>query len=195
MGGIMLALPRWTRDPYYRTIFRGRVLDCGGSGDPFAAVAGRWPHVTEVVTADSDPAPGTYIQCDLNTWTPEPESFDLVLSSHTLEHLRDPWGAADRWWSAVTPGGHMLLIVPDYRTYERENWPSGRNPDHKSAWTLLPTVPVGDRGPLALLDVAPWSRLHRAQTLDADFDPADPTDQTGTGMCECGLEAVWWKRP
>ena len=195
MGGIMLALPRWARDPYYKRVLQGRVLDCGGAGDPFVAVAGRFPGVTEVVTADCTGTNlGPSVTCDLNDWTPEPASFDVVLSSHTLEHLHQPFTVCDRWWAAVKPGGYLLLILPDWRTYEREVWPSSRNPDHKTAWRLM-GEPTPDLPLFNLLTMAPGAALHRATTLDADFDPHDPNDQTGTGLCECGLEAVWWKRP
>jgi SAM-dependent methyltransferase len=192
MGGVSLALERWRRDPFYQRVFRGRVLDCGGGGDPFAAVAYHFPAVTEVVTADLEPGPAPAVQCDLNTWAPDPDAFDCVLSSHTLEHLTDPTAAVYHWWRAVKPNGYLILIVPDYRTYERENWPSSRNSDHKTAWNLLWAAERHER---ALLDLSPFGYLHRATTLDDGFDPHDYRDQTGTSRCECGLEAVWWRRP
>lgn len=41
-----------------------------------------------------------------------PTAFDLVLSFHTFEHLRDPAAALHKIWDALVPGGFVLLEVP-----------------------------------------------------------------------------------
>jgi SAM-dependent methyltransferase len=42
----------------------------------------------------------------------EPE-FDLVVSNHVFEHLRDPMQTARALAGALRPGGHLLISVPD----------------------------------------------------------------------------------
>lgn len=43
------------------------------------------------------------------------ETFDLVMCTETLEHLVDPGRALEALYSIVTPGGSLLLSVPDGR--------------------------------------------------------------------------------
>jgi len=64
------------------------------------------------------------------------QSFDVVHSSHCLEHMRDPRAALAQWWSLLKPGGVMITVVPDEEMYEQGLWPSMFNGDHKWAFTL-----------------------------------------------------------
>ncbi len=40
------------------------------------------------------------------------DSFDIVLSSHVLEHLPDTDRALDELYRVIKPGGHLILLVP-----------------------------------------------------------------------------------
>ncbi|HRE06445.1 MAG TPA: class I SAM-dependent methyltransferase [Opitutaceae bacterium] len=42
-------------------------------------------------------------------------SYDLVISSHCLEHVANPLAALAEWRRVVRPGGHLLLLLPDPR--------------------------------------------------------------------------------
>jgi SAM-dependent methyltransferase len=64
------------------------------------------------------------------------ESFDVVHSSHCLEHMRNPPDALAQWWGLVRPGGYLITVVPDEELYEQGFWPSLFNGDHKWAFTL-----------------------------------------------------------
>lgn len=45
--------------------------------------------------------------------------YDLLLSSHCLEHLANPLGALREWRRVTRPGGHLVLILPDpARTFD-----------------------------------------------------------------------------
>jgi SAM-dependent methyltransferase len=40
------------------------------------------------------------------------DSYDVVLSSHVIEHLANPIGGLCEWLRVVRPGGALLLVVP-----------------------------------------------------------------------------------
>ncbi len=44
-------------------------------------------------------------------------SFDLVIASHVLEHLRDPWSALRRIQDLLTPEGRIVGAVPNVRNF------------------------------------------------------------------------------
>ena len=67
-----------------------------------------------------------------------PLSYDVVHSSHCLEHMLSPPDALAQWWSLVRPGGFLITVVPDEEMYEQGLWPSLFNHDHKWAFTLDP---------------------------------------------------------
>ena len=64
------------------------------------------------------------------------ERFDMVFSSHCLEHMDQPMDAIQRWWRLVADGGRMIVIVPDEDLYEQGVYPSRFNDDHKATFTL-----------------------------------------------------------
>lgn len=46
--------------------------------------------------------------------------YDLLLSSHCIEHIANPIAAIREWNRVLKPGGHMVLVAPDKRyTYDR----------------------------------------------------------------------------
>lgn len=57
-------------------------------------------------------------------------AFDLVFSSHTLEHIEDHQATLAEWWRLVKPGGHLALYLPHKDLYPNIGTPHG-NPDHK----------------------------------------------------------------
>jgi predicted SAM-dependent methyltransferase len=42
-------------------------------------------------------------------------SYDVVLSSHNLEHISNPVKALREWTRVVKPGGTIIVLLPDYR--------------------------------------------------------------------------------
>jgi len=57
------------------------------------------------------------------------ESFDLLMFSAVLEHLRDPRRALMNAWKALRPGGHLILNVPNFGSVEFEMF--------KDRWSLF----------------------------------------------------------
>lgn len=196
MGGSTLSSGRWIRDPafYRERVFKGSLLDIGGSADPLWRQREYLPHVTEWTIYDLEPPrvpDGEYLQGDAHT-LPQGRTWDVVYASHVLEHLDNPYAVARSWWPAVNPGGHLVIIVPSWELYERGQWPSRRNGDHKTAWIMGPThhrkdVPL--RSLLELVLPLPNANLLRASTLDQGWIKG-AWDQTATGGCESSLEVV-----
>lgn len=57
---------------------------------------------------------GVEVWCD--KYTPQsfgPESFDLILAAHCVEHMEDGPAALKGMADQLVPGGHLVVIVPD----------------------------------------------------------------------------------
>ena len=75
---------------------------------------------------------GASVVCRVEDFQP-PEPFDVVFSSHMLEHTAAPLGETlTRWLAMVKPWGHLILYLPDERHYIYDhNDHKRRNPAHK----------------------------------------------------------------
>lgn len=131
------------------------------------------------------------------------DKYDVLWSSHCLEHLRLPHVAVRRWIEVVRPGGFLWIIVPDFWLYEHGLWPSKFNGDHKHAFLTR----RGPRTPTDIPDVmiflenfaAQFGRhtaVRRLERADSGYDYKrlrDATyDQTLHGA-EAAIELVLQK--
>jgi len=179
------AYRRRKTDPRFLEWFRGEVLDIGCGDDLMPSAA--YPLVTAVVGYDR-------ILGNLDAMTlPEvrDESFDVVHSSHCLEHLEDPWEAIHHWLRVLRPGGRMIVTVPDWELYEQCVWPSTFNTDHRHAFSLRaheePHVVSLDE----LLGAFDGLITLELAALRGDgFDPAGERRDQSLGACECAIEFV-----
>ncbi len=66
------------------------------------------------------------------------ENFDVVFSSHALEHMPSPIRyTLEHWLRLVRPGGRMILYLPDERYYQFDpGEPEIRNPEHLHYLTM-----------------------------------------------------------
>jgi len=62
--------------------------------------------------------------------------FDFVYSSHCLEHLMNVEDGLYNWIRILKPGGHLFLILPDWKLYEHCMWPSIFNRTHKFTFSI-----------------------------------------------------------
>lgn len=62
--------------------------------------------------------------------------FDFVYSSHCLEHMIDPYVAFKNWIRICKPFGYLIVAVPHELFYEKYQWPSKFNIDHKTSWSF-----------------------------------------------------------
>jgi 2-polyprenyl-3-methyl-5-hydroxy-6-metoxy-1,4-benzoquinol methylase len=68
----------------------------------------------------------------------EGEAYDLVHSSHLIEHVESPYGYLRKTWDLLKPGGLSVFITPNTGTWESRafgaHWGGLHAPRH---WTLL----------------------------------------------------------
>lgn len=194
------AMYRRLHHPLFHRIFRGKVLDVGAGEDSIGRYRFMFPYITYVKDWNHSDGDGT----DL---VGEPADFyDVVHSSHSLEHMREPIEALTRWAQVCKVGGHVVVTVPDFEMYEHNRWPS-ENGEHKSCYVadfaLLPSqdaqTPVWDTASLVDALGATSDRVRlaliRMERLESTFDfHEDPNlDQTcfGHGAAESCIEFVW----
>lgn len=195
MGGASLAHNRRKVDSYFRDLyFVGQGLDIGAGGDPLGAL----------LTADDFPLAGEIAVWDYTSHGDAQEltsekvggiTFDFIHASHVLEHVRNPDVSVRAWLNVLRPGGHLIILVPDFTMYERRVWPPHFNTDHRSCWDMLQTFEA---------TLPKWSpeRLHwcvsdlatlvRAQWLNRGWDASLPftQDQTVSPGVECAIEII-----
>lgn len=105
---------------------RGDVLDVGSGSDPL-----KLPPPSNVTPWDWEDGDAQYLK------GVKDESFDAVHSSHCLEHCHDVAITLSNWSRVLKEGGYLVARVPSYSLYERYQWPSPYNPDHKSSFDLM----------------------------------------------------------
>lgn len=54
-----------------------------------------------------------WVESDVSSLPFQDNSCSLVVASHVLEHLADPAKALKEWLRVLTPGGEVLVAVPD----------------------------------------------------------------------------------
>lgn len=59
-------------------------------------------------------------------------NFDVVYSSHCLEHVKDDLVSLKEWVSLLKPGGYLILYLPDDDHYDNDS-----NPEHLQRYTYL----------------------------------------------------------
>lgn len=101
---------------------QGSVLDIGAGND----LVCEWARRFDIEDGDANNITD-YISA---------ESYDVVHSSHCLEHMFNPTETILGWWSVVKPGGHMIIVVPEENLYEQGVWPPIFNRDHKATFRL-----------------------------------------------------------
>jgi len=112
---------------------RGRLLEIGfGDGSFLQAMAARgWEaqgiDISAAAVSAARARPGVAVeQGDLLKKAYNPESFDLVVMRHVLEHVRDPEATLDEVRRILKPGGAVCVVVPNIESVEakigREHW-------------------------------------------------------------------------
>lgn len=164
----------------WRDVFRGRMIDvgCGPDKLPFA----------DCIGFDEPDGDANHLSRYF-----DPVSFDLVHGSHVLEHMRNPSAALREWLTLVKPGGYVVQTVPDWVAYERMQWPSRFNPDHKSSWSMIyrgSIAPIHIHIPTFLAEFNDVAKVLLARYVEENFDWKLPVDVDQTWREEDGVE-IW----
>lgn len=164
---------RWIEDAQgvfpWKSIFVGRMIDIGCSDDmiPFETC-----EPFDTAQGDANKVDDYF----------EPETFDLVHSSHLIEHLHDPSDAIERQIKILKIGGHLIFSIPTFDEYEKRRWPSLTNPDHKNAFSIWRkshhAVPDKNFYHVPTLVKKYNPLLCRAILTNFDFNKPDSIDQT-----------------
>lgn len=116
------------RNDDYRFL-RGNVLDIGCGPDPI-----KLPPPAVVTGWDLKDGDAQYLA------TLKDDSFDAVVSSHCLEHMVCVPTSLKNWARVLKIGGYLSASVPSWTFYERHQWPSRYNGDHKASFDLIDPV-------------------------------------------------------
>jgi SAM-dependent methyltransferase len=137
-GETTKAHARRTREGFFEKYCGGNGLDIGYGGDLLSATCIGW---------DIEDGDAQLLDRIAD------EAFDLVYSSHTLEHVEDASEALRNWYRVVKPGGHLIIFVPDRDLYEKKpTLPSRWNPEHKRFFLLDRDEPPDTIGLLPLIE-------------------------------------------
>lgn len=85
-----------------------RILDVGAGGRRITP---------NVITLDFMPRAGVDIVGDIHQMPIADNSFDCVVCTGTLEHIRDPWQAVREIHRVLRPGGVAYIDVPFMQAY------------------------------------------------------------------------------
>jgi SAM-dependent methyltransferase len=85
----------------------GRALDLGGR-DVNGTVHSLFPNVDWTVL-DRVEHPSVDIVADVTKWWPERETWSLVVSTETIEHVEEWWKIIEVAYRALVPGGYLIV--------------------------------------------------------------------------------------
>lgn len=94
----------------------GLVLDCGSGGRPDFV---EWRNV---VLCEYVPHPLNTVQADALALPFRDDTFDLVLSQATLEHVTDPQQAVREMTRVLRPGGRLYIEVAFMQPLHQDPW-------------------------------------------------------------------------
>ena len=177
---------RWKREGLWDRYFTPgiKVLDIGCGDDKIIPEAFGW----DLPEGDGQKLTGV------------PDgSFDIVYSSHFVEHLRDPLEGLLNQWRVLRAGGYLIFLVPDEDTYEQGIWPSIFNTDHKHTYTIAKDVTwsPASKNVADLVALLPRHKVLSMRIIDAGYDHATDKifDQTDLPKAECAVEVIVQKDP
>lgn len=169
-----VAAERRGRDFKY---IKGSVIDIGCGNFPISEL---YDGITEFKGWDAYDGDANTMQGCRN--------YDCVHSSHSLEHMHDPYVTLQRWIDLANK--YIVLILPDEEMYERNTWPSEHNMDHKVSFRFGGTSKLPKSIDVKHL-VAQMKNVKviSMKRITEGFDPKDLEDQTSKGI-ECAIEVI-----
>lgn len=176
---------RWQNEGLWDKYIAGKkVLDIGCGDDKIIPEADGW----DIPQGDGQKLAGV-----------ADASYDVVFSSHFVEHLRDPLEGLLNQWRVLRPGGHLIFLVPDEDLYEQGIWPSLFNTDHKHTYTIGKDVTwsPASKNIVDLLTLLPRHKILSMRIIDTgyDYDTDKIFDQSDVLKAEICVEVIVQKDP
>lgn len=181
---------RWQVEGLWDRYFGGpgnfkAILDIGCGPDPVTQWARGW----DIDNGDGDGQ-------ELNGV--DDASFDVVYSSHFLEHTADPLIALLNQWRVLRPDGYLIFQVPDEDLYEQGCWPGRYNDDHKHTFTIskATTWSPASKSLVNLIQHLPGHKIISMRIVDTGYDHTTTTiiDQTQDPTREAAIEVIVQKQ-
>lgn len=94
----------------------GLTLDCGSGGRP------DFSETASVVLCEYVEHPLNTVRADALALPFRDDTFDLVLSQATLEHVTDPQQAVDEMTRVLRPGGRLYIEVAFMQPLHQDPW-------------------------------------------------------------------------
>lgn len=188
------AVARRSHDRRFTTTyFVGNGMDVGCGQDPIANYKEFYPLMGDVRPWDLSDGDGALLEGVEN------ESLDFLHSSHSLEHMQDPYVAMDNWLRVLKKGGHMVLLLPDEDMFEQGVWPSTyAGADHITSWTIKKKESWCPASINVLDFFGKYSdmvEILKVEKLDSTFLYTwEKMDQTRGIIQECAIEVILRKR-
>ena len=89
---------------------RGDTLDLGAGTQKYRSMIE--PNTKSYIAMDIIAAPGIAVVGDIHATPFTDNSFDTIISTQILEHVRKPWLVAIEMYRIARPGGHIIVTAP-----------------------------------------------------------------------------------
>lgn len=116
---------RRVREDFYSKFLQGKGLDIGFAGYESGTIP-----ITNSIGVDKN-----YPNYNGTILPFENESQHFVYSSHCLEHIENYKESLVEWLRVLKIGGFLIITVPHKFLYEKKEFPSRFNGDHRRMYT------------------------------------------------------------
>ena len=193
MKELSKSIIRRQRDPkFVSTYFKGKGIDIGGKPDPLSIYQNFFPLIESVKVWDLQDGDAQYMD------GVQDETFDFVHSSHTLEHMQDPFVALKHWIRITKSGGFIVITIPDEDLYEQGDFVNKFNKYHNFTFTINKQLSWSDSS-VNVTDLisalGDSVSVHKIELIDSGYRYEIPRfDQTRTPISESAIEFILRKR-
>lgn len=193
MKELSKSIFRRQRDPNFVTrYFKGTGIDIGGFPDPLTLYTEFFPLIESVRIWDLADGDAEIMH------SVGDDEFDFVVSSHCLEHLKDPFNGLKNWFRILKPEGHLVITIPDEDLYEQGTWPSNKNLDHKwsfTVWKENSWAPQSINILTLIQSLGERADIRSIRVEDSGYRYSVPSfDQTLTPTAESAIEFIVRKK-